>query len=116
MGNADVDEYVKSRVLPEHQDIVRVLRELMAECAPEAHEVISHGSPAWRGDKNLAIISPSKTHITFAFNRGAEFEDTHGLLTGSGKTTRHIKIKNLDSMNQAAIRDYIAQAVKLDGA
>jgi hypothetical protein len=114
MGSADVDEYVKTKVLPEHQDIVRVLRELMAECASEAHEVISHGSPAWRGDKNLAIISPSKTHITFAFERGAEFEDAHGLLAGSGKKTRHVKIKNFESMNQDALRDYIAQAVKLD--
>ncbi|MEV6864347.1 DUF1801 domain-containing protein [Streptosporangium subroseum] len=115
MSSPDVDEYVKTRVIPEHQDIVRVLRELMAECAPEADEMIIYGSPAWKGNKPLAIISPSKTHITFAFERGAEFEDAHGLLAGVGKKTRHVKIKKLDSMNQDALRGYIAQAVKLDG-
>lgn len=86
----------------------------MAECAPKADEVISYGSPAWKGNKILTIISPSKTHITFAFERGAEFQDAHGLLAGSGKRTRHVKIKSLDAMNHDALRDYIAQAAGLD--
>jgi hypothetical protein len=115
MSSADMDEYVKTRIIPEHQDIVGVLRELMAECALEAHEAIRYGSPAWKGNRLLVIISPSRTHITFAFERGAEFEDAHGLPAGTGKQTRHVKIKNLDSMNQDALRGYIAQAVKLDG-
>jgi hypothetical protein len=32
-----------------------------------------------------------------------------------GKKTRHVKIKKLDSTDQDALRDYMAQAVKLDG-
>jgi len=114
MGSTDVDEYVKTKLVPEYQDIVRVLRELMTQCAPEAHEVMSRGSPAWKGNKILAIISPSKTHITFAFDRGVEFEDAHGLLAGTGKRTRHVKIKNLDTIDQNALCDYIEQAVRLD--
>ncbi|MEU4700768.1 DUF1801 domain-containing protein [Nonomuraea dietziae] len=115
MSSADVDEYVKTKLLPQHHDIVSALRALMTECAPEAEEVISYGSPAWKGAKILALISPSKTHVTLAFERGAEFEDAHGLLTGSGKRTRHVKIKAVESMNQDALRDYMAQAVRLDG-
>lgn len=114
MSNEAVDEFVKTKVLPEHQPIVATLRTLMKEGAPEAAEVISYGSPAWKGNKILAIISPSKTHITFAFERGAEFTDQHGLLEGSGKKTRHVKIKKADSINQDALRDYIKQAVTLD--
>jgi hypothetical protein len=72
--------------------------------------------PAWKGTRSLAIISPSKSHITFAFERGAEFDDAHGLLDGSGKRTRHVKIRSLDELNADALRDYIAQAVRLDGA
>ncbi|GAA1258178.1 hypothetical protein GCM10009677_06050 [Sphaerisporangium rubeum] len=114
MGSKEVDEFVRTKVLPQHQPIVEMLRELMKENAPGATEVISRGSPAWQGDKILAIISTSKTHITFAFARGAEFDDSYGLLDGIGKTTRHIKIKKVDGVDQAALRDYIKQAVALD--
>ncbi|SDJ03415.1 DUF1801 domain-containing protein [Nonomuraea jiangxiensis] len=114
MTSADVDEFVQTRLAPPHQTIVRVLRELMAEGAPDASEVISRGSPAWKGRAILAIISHSKTHVTFAFARGAEFDDDHGLLEGVGKTTRHVKLKNPDALDHDALRDYIRQAVALD--
>jgi hypothetical protein len=116
MGSEEVDQYVETKLPPEHRGIVSALRELMRECAPEASETLRYGSPAWKRDKFLAIISPSKTHITFAFERGAEFHDAHALLQGEGKKTRHVKIKTLDAIDQKALRDYINQAVELDKA
>jgi hypothetical protein len=53
-------------------------------------------------------------HITFAFDRGAEFTDHFGLLEGVGKRTRHVKLKKPDAINHDALRDYITQAVTLD--
>ncbi|GIH68583.1 DUF1801 domain-containing protein [Sphaerimonospora thailandensis] len=114
MAGTDVDAYVATKLQPKYQEIVAMLRALMAECAPAAAECLVYGSPAWRAAKILAVISQSKTHLTFAFERGAEFEDAHGLLEGVGKKTRHIKIKTLEAVNEAALRDYIAQAVDLD--
>ncbi|MED7925766.1 DUF1801 domain-containing protein [Nonomuraea sp. LP-02] len=114
MSSAEVDEFVRTKLPPQHQSIVRVLRELMAEGAPDASEVISRGSPAWKGRAILAIISHSKTHITFAFARGAEFDDDHGLLEGVGKTTRHVKLKSAQALDRHALREYIRQAVVLD--
>ncbi|MGW5053093.1 DUF1801 domain-containing protein [Actinokineospora sp. NPDC004072] len=92
------------------------LRELMAAHAPDAAEVIAYDSLAWRGAKNLAIVSAAKTHITFAFDRGAEFTDGHGLLQGVGKKTRHVKLKAPQDIDRDALRDYITQAVALDRA
>jgi uncharacterized protein YdhG (YjbR/CyaY superfamily) len=70
-----VDEFVATKVLPEYRDIVMALRTLMKECAPNAREVISYGIPAYKGRRILAVISPTKKGITFAFSRGAEFEE-----------------------------------------
>ncbi|MFB4319873.1 DUF1801 domain-containing protein [Actinomadura sp. 21ATH] len=117
MSADDFDKAVAAKVPEHYQPIVARLRELMREGAPEAEEVTlygSPGSPAWKGAKGLAVISVSKTHLTFAFDRGAEFTDAHGLLDGAGKKTRHVKIKSLDTMDEEAIRDYIAQAAALD--
>jgi hypothetical protein len=114
MAGNDGDKYVQTTLAPQHRDIVTVLRELMREHAPHTDEVISRGSLAWKGDKIVTIISPSKTHITFAFARGAEFTDDHGLLEGVGKATRHVKIKNREAVNPDALGDYIRQAMALD--
>ena len=109
-----VDEFVKDRVLPEQQDIVALLRQLMREAAPEAKEVISHGVPGWKGKGVLAVISPTKKDITLAFSHGSVFEDKYGLLKGEGKLSKHIKIKRLKDANKAALRYYIKQALKFD--
>jgi hypothetical protein len=62
----------------------------------------------------VAVISPTKKDITFAFSRGAEFEDKYGLLQGVGKVSKHVKIKNLEDVNIEALRYYINQALALD--
>jgi hypothetical protein len=112
--SADVDEWVKARVLPEYQNIVAMLRRLMREMAPNAKELISYGIPVYRGNKTLAVISPTKKGITFAFSRGADMEDKYGLLEGVGNVSKNIRIKNLGDANKEALRYYVKQALKLD--
>ncbi len=114
MSAAEFDQAVDAKVPERYRPLVAALRDLVRECAPGADETALYGSPAWKGEKGLAIISVSKTHLTFAFDRGAEFTDSHGLLAGAGKKTRHVKLKSLDTLNEEALRDYIAQAAALD--
>jgi hypothetical protein len=109
-----VDEFVKQKVAPERKEIVAMLRKLMRECAPKAKEEISYGIPVWRGKRILAVISPTKKDITFAFSRGADFKDKYGLLQGVGKVSKHVKIKTLKDINKAALRYYIKQALEFD--
>ncbi len=109
-----VDEFVKSKVQPEFRPIVIAIRSLMRESAPQAREVISYGIPMYSRKKPLAWINPSKTGITFGFRQGVSFEDKYGLLRGSVKHARHLKMRTLKDVNKAAVRYYIKQAVKLD--
>lgn len=109
-----VDEFVKTKVLPQYQDVVSMLRALMREMAPDAKEVISYGIPVYKKKHILAVISPTKKDITFAFSRGAEFEDKYGLLKGVGKVSKHVKIKSMDTVNKEALKYYIKQALELD--
>ncbi len=114
MEKMTVDDFVKTKVLPEFHPIVAMIRELMKDCAPNAKEVISYGIPAYKAKRILAVISPTKKDITFAFSRGAEFVDNYGLLQGVGKVSKHVKIKNLADANKDALRYYIEQALELD--
>jgi len=54
--------------------------------------------------------------ITFAFSRGAQFEDKYGLLEGDGKVSKNVRMKNLEDVNHKALRYYIRQALALDKA
>jgi len=85
----------------------------MREIVPDV-KVISYGIPAYKRKHILAVISPTKKDIIFAFSRGAEFEDKYGLLKGVGKVSKHVKIKNMDIVNKEALRYYIKQALELD--
>jgi hypothetical protein len=109
-----VDEFVQSNVLPEYRPIVQMLRELMRECALAATEAISYGIPAYKGKRILAVISPTKKGITFAFSRGAEFEDRYGLLEGVGKVSKNVRISDLKKADKAALRYYTDQAQEFD--
>ena len=114
MAISTVDEFIEARVRPEHRDVVAAIRELMRECAPDAKEVLTYGIFGWRRERILVVISPTKKDITFAFSRGAEFEDTYGLLRGVGKVSKHVKMKGVPDINQDAIRYYVKQALELD--
>lgn len=109
-----VDEFIKTRVLPEFHDVVNAIRQLMREVAPEIAEVISYGIPAYKGKRMLAVISPTKKDITFAFSRGVEFEEKYDLLQGVGKVSKHIKLKSVDDIDKEVLTYYIKQAIELD--
>jgi len=115
VGATDSDDaFVEEQVLPEFRDIVAMVRAVMRECAPQATERISYGLPMWIGNSTLAWISPSRRDITFGFTYGREFEDRYGLLKGTGKHARHVKIRKLADANQEALRSYIRQALERD--
>ncbi|MGH9330502.1 MAG: DUF1801 domain-containing protein [Vicinamibacterales bacterium] len=105
---------MKTRVLPEYRGIVKVLRQQMRAHAPDAKEMISYGIPVYKRRRILAVISPTKKGITFAFSRGAEFEDKYGLLEGVGKVSKNVRMSDLRDVNKTALRYYIKQALELD--
>jgi hypothetical protein len=109
-----IDEFLKNRVLPEHLPIVALLRKMMRECAPGATEQISYGILMWKQKRGLAVVSPTKKDITFAFSQGAKIDDKYKLLRGVGNVSKHVKIKNVKEAPKAALKYYIRQAVQLD--
>jgi len=114
MSTKDVDKYVKDKVRPEQQEVVNYFRNLVHECVPEVEELISYGIPMFKRNKMLAVISPTKKDVTFSFSKGASFDDKYHELGGVGSVSKYVKIADLGSVNEEALRYYIAQAVALD--
>ena len=109
-----VDEFVRTRVPPDLQPAVALIRDLMRKHAPQAQELIREGSIDCRGRHIMAVITPSRQDITLSFPRGAQLVDRYGMLRGSGGASRHVKIKTAADTDPEALRDYIQQALELD--
>ena len=57
-----------------------------------------------------AYIMPKRGYINLGFYQGAVLSDPAGLLEGTGKGLRHIKIRSLADANRPPVRALIAQA------
>lgn len=64
------------------------------------------------GYKGLVLtIMPAARHVTVGFARGATLPDAAGLLEGSGKVHRHVKIRTEDDLRRRELADLVTAAL-----
>jgi hypothetical protein len=56
---------------------------------------------------------PLKAAVNFGFPRGAEMNDPAGLLQGTGRRARHVKVASLKAAGSPALLRLLKQAVKM---
>lgn len=86
------------RWLLDHSDelgaIARHWFEVMRDCGDDVRELLHDGDPtACVGDAAFAYVSCFKAHVNVGFFLGAEIADPEGLLEGTGKFMRHVKLR-----------------------
>lgn len=98
--------------------IARRLRDVVLDVDPQAVEVVRLGDNAASygvGPKKMSeaycYIMPQKNWVNLGFYAGADLPDPEGLLEGTGKRLRHIKVKSLTGAEQTAVRALIAAAL-----
>ncbi|ANM30529.1 hypothetical protein ABI59_14520 [Acidobacteria bacterium Mor1] len=90
--DAGVDAWLVSRPGP-LGEIARRWFEALRACGDDVRELIHDGHPtACVGDAAFAYVAVFKAHVNLGFYRGAELPDPAGLLQGSGKMMRHVKL------------------------
>jgi hypothetical protein len=83
----------------------------MRECGNDVQELMHDGCPvACVEDAPFGYVNSFKSHVNVGFFYGAVLEDPAGLLEGSGKRMRHVKLKPGPERNTAALRDLIEAA------
>jgi hypothetical protein len=82
------------RFLGEEQfEIVEAVRELAKKMSKPLSEEVKYGGILFTSDVQFAGIFSYKEHVSVEFSRGAKINDREGILEGSGKGRRHIKLK-----------------------
>ena len=111
------DPAVESWLNDEPAELRSIAREwftLMRRCGVDVRELMHDGGPvACVEDAPFAYVNTFKHHVNVGFFYGALLEDPAGLLEGSGKRMRHVKLKpgadcdthNLGKLIDAAYAD-----------
>ena len=66
---------------------------VMRDCGGDVRELLHDGHPtACVSDAAFAYVNAFTSHVNVGFFRGAEIADPDGLLEGTGKFMRHVKL------------------------
>jgi len=77
----------------------------------DVRESMHDGCPtACVGDAAFAYVAAFRAHVDVGFFRGAELADPAGLLEGTGKLMRHVKLRPVEAVDRIALTELIASA------
>lgn len=83
----------------------------MKECGDDVTELMHDGCPtACVADAAFAYVGVYTAHINVGFFFGSMLKDPAGLLEGTGKRMRHVKIRPGESIDEAALEALIVTA------
>ena len=91
--------------------IARRWFEVMRDCGDDVRELLHDGHPtACVGDAAFGYVNAFTAHVNVGFFRGAEIANPKGLLEGTGKFMRHVKLRPELDVDPAALRKLIETA------
>jgi hypothetical protein len=105
---------------PHVSGLMLALRQVVLEEAPQAIESIFQGYAvsivfSFTGKPmkdGFCHIVAYKSHVNLGFNRGALLPDPSRVLTGTGKSIRHVTIRNQHEMERPFVRRYLQAAIE----
>lgn len=84
---------------------------VMRGCGPDVRELLHDGHPtACVTDAAFGYVNAFRAHVNVGFFRGAELPDPDGLLEGTGRFMRHVKLTPGHSVDEPALRRLIEVA------
>jgi len=84
---------------------------VMRGCGDDVREVLHDGHPTACVDgAGFAYVNAFRAHVNVGFFRGAEIADPVGLLEGTGRFMRHVKLRPDEDVDASALRRLIHTA------
>jgi hypothetical protein len=101
------------------RELAYQLRKLVVAVMPDVVEVpwprmrmASYGVGPKKKSEHFCYISAQKADVNLGFYYGAELPDPEGLLQGTGKLLRHVKIREPKAIRSQALRRLLEAASK----
>jgi hypothetical protein len=103
---------------PTVRELAMRTRELVRSTMPGTYEGVHPGrnSIIYGTSEKMAdwmcYIAPFKSHINLGFFYGTKLPDPEGLLEGTGKLLRHVKISQVEEIEKPAIKALLVAALE----
>ncbi len=98
------------------RQIVRALRSFVKRTIPGMKETVNAwGIPTFEARDPFCFYMVGKNHVTFGFHFGTSLEDPEGLLEGTGKNIRHVKLRAVEDLEQKGLKKLVQAAARLKG-
>jgi hypothetical protein len=79
------------------------------EAVDASARMIGYGcGPGYRG--MVCTLIPSRTEVKLGFYRGADLPDPHGLLEGTGKVHRHVRLRAPGDVTKPGLKGLLKAA------
>ena len=104
---------------PEYQKLIRSVRKALRQRFPGAYELVYDNynffvigySPTERPSDAIVSVAAGASGVGLCFIRGAKLPDPHGLLLGSGKQTRFIRLDSAAVLARPEVDALIGTAI-----
>jgi hypothetical protein len=104
--------------ISEHDPVIRrichALRDLILTTEPRLKESIKWSNPVYEKTGRVIYLSAKDSYVSLGFFNGAALTDPEGEIEGSVKSMRHLKVRELEDVDEAALVSWIREAVALD--
>jgi hypothetical protein len=92
---------------------VQLWFEQMRGCGADVRELLHDGHPtACAGEVAFGYVDAFSAHVSVGFFQGAALDDPAGLLEGTGKRMRHVKLRWGQPVNDVALTKLIRAAYR----
>jgi len=113
-GAVKTDRAIETWFEEQPDDLSAIARkwfEVMRACGNDVRELIhDHQPTACVGDAAFGYVDAFTAHVNVGFFRGAELDDPAGLLEGTGKFMRHVKLRLGRPLDSKALKTLIETA------
>jgi hypothetical protein len=97
---------------PRNQRLITALAKIVKETASGLTQTVKWGQGCWALEGAPKVyIHTEPDHVQFGFYAGASLEDPEGLLVGSGKYVRHVKVFTAKDLDREALAALLEQVV-----
>ena len=85
--------------------------EIMRGCGDDVRELLHDGHPtACVGEAAFGYVNVFTSHVNVGFFRGSDLDDADGLLHGTGRFMRHVKLMPGNEVDPQVLHNLIEQA------
>jgi hypothetical protein len=109
-SESGVEAFFKDAPKPQKELLIS-LRELILKAIPGSKESLKWGMPWYSKNDNICYLAIFPKHVNLGFAQGAHLDAPNGLLQGTGKGMRHIKIKSAADIKKREFTRLLKAAV-----